>query len=65
MEIDWGAGLLERVWRMTVGRAALVTLATFWHDESWVVGFWVVICNGGTLWGTVRGVGGESGEVGS
>ena len=50
---------------MEVGRAALVTLATFWHDESWVVGFWVVICNGGTLWGTVRGVGGESGEVGS
>lgn len=28
-EVDWGPGLLEWVWRMAVGRAALVTLATF------------------------------------
>lgn len=63
-EVDWGAGLLEWVWRMEVGRAALVTLATFWHGESWVVGFWFVICNG-ALWGTGRGVRGESGGVGN
>lgn len=49
---------------MEVGRAALVTLATFWHGESWVAGFWFVICNG-ALWGTGRGVRGESGGVGS
>ena len=62
-EIDWGAGLLEWVWRMEVGRAALVTLATFWHGESWVVGFWFVICNS-ALWGTGVACAGRVGEWG-